>query len=323
MTTTRTTLTDRYVWIVTRHLSAETGPDVARELRGTIADAVEDRTGGGGDPEEAERAVLTELGDPEVLARQYGGRPDYLIGPGLFPDYVRLVRVLLAVVLPTVLLAHLVARAVTGDLGWDMLGSALALVFSVGVQLVFWVSVTFAIIERSRPESERGRSLTSWDPDRLPEEAPGRSVSLGETVWSVAFSLALAALVTWQFAGVGPNGIQVLNPDVALGWQVVLVAMFVVDAVLAVAVWRAGRWTPTLAAVNVVSNVGAAVLIIWLLLRGELLTDLPEVLGETFGTTVYWGVSTGVVAMIVVVIAVWDALDSVLKARRASMAGPF
>jgi hypothetical protein len=115
----------------------------------------------------------------------------------------------------------------------------------------------------------------------------------------------------------------VLSPEVALGWQVVLVALFVVDAALAVAVWRAGRWTPTLAAVNVVSNVGAAVLLVWLLLRGELLTDLPEVLGEAFGSTVYWGVSTGVVAVLVVGIAVWDALDSVLKARRARQSGPF
>ena len=38
---TRTSLTDRYVWTVTRQLSPQTGPDVARELRGTIEETVE------------------------------------------------------------------------------------------------------------------------------------------------------------------------------------------------------------------------------------------------------------------------------------------
>ena len=74
---TTTTLTDRYVWTVTRHLPDDIGPDVARELRATIADAVDARVEAGVEPTTAEGEVLSELGDPDVLARTYGGRPAY------------------------------------------------------------------------------------------------------------------------------------------------------------------------------------------------------------------------------------------------------
>ena len=55
---TSTTLTDRYVWTVTRHLTADVGPDVARELRATIADAVDARVEAGADPTELRWASI-------------------------------------------------------------------------------------------------------------------------------------------------------------------------------------------------------------------------------------------------------------------------
>ena len=45
-----TSLTDRYVWTVTRQLPPETGPDIARELRGTIEETVEGRIAAGEEP---------------------------------------------------------------------------------------------------------------------------------------------------------------------------------------------------------------------------------------------------------------------------------
>ena len=321
MTTRTTTLTDRYVWTVTRHLPAETGPDVARELRGTIADTVDGKVAAGLDPDTAEREAITELGDPDVLARQYGGRPAYLIGPGVYPDYVRLMRVLPAIVLPLVLVANVTARAATSDDGWgELVLDAFLLVLTTAVHLGFWVTLTFAVIEWTRPEGERGRPLTEWKPDQLTAEVPWRSVKLGETLFEGGFALALAAFVAWQLAGVGERGVQVLNPDIHAAWKAALVGLLLVDAVLAGVVWRVGRWTPTLAAVNVVSAAGAVILLLWLLARDQLLTDLPQVLGEKFGWSTDWSLSSAVVAVVIVAIGVWDAGESVLRARRASRA---
>src|SRR5690625_6334720 len=55
--------------------------DVRAELTTSITDAIDARTEQGEDPETAERAVLTELGDPAVLAAEYVDRPLHLIGP--------------------------------------------------------------------------------------------------------------------------------------------------------------------------------------------------------------------------------------------------
>ena len=52
--------------------------------------------------------------------------------------------------------------------------------------------------------------------------------------------------------------------------------------------------------------------------RDELLTDLPQVLGEAFGWSTDWSVSSAAVGVVIVAIAAWDAVESVLKARRSA-----
>ncbi|MFC7484261.1 permease prefix domain 1-containing protein [Luedemannella flava] len=68
---TTPTLTDRYVDATLRRLPERQRADIERELRASIEDAVEARVDGGEDPADAERAVLTGLGDPARLAAGY------------------------------------------------------------------------------------------------------------------------------------------------------------------------------------------------------------------------------------------------------------
>lgn len=135
----------------------------------------------------------------------------------------------------------------------------------------------------------------------------------------VTFSTAVVVLLVWQLSGVGERGVQVLDPQLPLVWELVLVALFVLDAAVSLAAWRVGRWTPTLAAVNVLANVLSAGLLVWLLLTDQLLTDqlltdLPTVLAERFGTDVNWSVSYPAVAVGIVVVCGWDAIASVRRA---------
>ena len=97
---TDVTLTDRYVWAVQRSLPERQRHDIDRELRGTIADTIDGKIEGGTKPAVAEREVIAELGDPYRLAAGFADRPLHLIGPALFPDYVRLLKVLYVIVLP-------------------------------------------------------------------------------------------------------------------------------------------------------------------------------------------------------------------------------
>lgn len=314
-----TSLSDRYIWAVTRQLSAGTGPDVARELRSTLAEAIEDRVAAGEDPPEAERSAIAELGDPDVLARDYGGKPQQLIGPGVYADYVRLVRMVLVVIVPIVVVVRLLTDlAGSGPGVGEVVGGAVWAAADTTVHLVFWTTLVFVLIERGRGEVARDRPLSAWEPDHLlSSDVPWRRPGLGELIAEVAIAGFVAALVVWQFSGVGEHGVQVLDPDLGLGWKGAIVAFLVLDAVLAVAVWRAGRWTPGLATANALANVTAALVLVGLLYADRLLTDLPRVLGDQFGLDTDWAVSYPLVAAGIILVCGADAVNSVVRAWRA------
>lgn len=316
------TLTERYVWVVTRHLPEEIGPDVAEELRSALAETIEAKVEAGARPEAAEREALTELGDPDVLAREYGGMPNHLIGPAVYPDFIRLLKILMAAVPAIVFVVSAAVNLMTGGahIGQVALDAAL-LALTVAVHVGFWTGVTFALVERSRPEHERDRPLSRWGPDQLTADVPWRLYPTGQMVSQVMWTCAVGAVVVWQFAGVGQPGLQVLDPSLALVWEVVVVGLFLVEAVLAPIAWRVGRWTPTLAALAVVANVAAAVVTLWLLGRGDLLTDLQATVGERFDLVLDQSVAVILVGAGVLLVTAWDATDAVVRARRSLRGG--
>lgn len=315
-----TTLTDRYIWTVTRALPKDTAADVARELRGTLADAVEDKVAAGLDPERAEHEAVAELGDPDVLAREYDGRPHHLIGPSTYPEYVRLLKVLFPVILPLVAAATVIGQLASTDRSLPvLLGEVAVVVLHATVHIGFWTTLAFALIERGRSGAERERPAAKWDPDQLlTSEVPWRRPGVGELLGEVGVLLLVVVLVVWQFAGVGSLGVQVLDPDLELVWKAAIVGLLLLDIVLAVLAWSAGRWTASLAATNVLANVASAVVLVWLLMAGRLLTDVPQELAEAFGEEMNWSVPTGAVAVGIILVCAWDAGSTVVKARRAA-----
>ena len=96
-----TNLSERYVQAVVRAVPAAQRADLEPEIRALVADAIEAKTA---ETEltdaEAERAALTDLGDPAVLAAGYTGRTAYLIGPSLYPEWRRILSVLLPIIVP-------------------------------------------------------------------------------------------------------------------------------------------------------------------------------------------------------------------------------
>lgn len=318
-----TSLTDRYIWAVTRQLPEDTGPDVARELRGTLADAMEGKVAAGLGAEEAEREAVAELGDPDVLAREYGGRPHHLIGPSTYPEYIRLLKVLFPVILPLVAAATVVGQLASGDRSLPaLLGEVAVVVLHATVHIGFWTTLVFALVERGRSEAERERPVADWDPDQLlTDDVPWRRAGVGELLAEVAVLVLVLGIVVWQFAGVGSVGVQILDPHLDLVWKSTIVGLLIIDLVLAVLAWSAGRWTASLAATNVLANVASAVVLVWLLMAGRLLTDVPQELAEAFGEEMDWAMPTGALAVAVILVCAWDAGSSVLKARRGARAG--
>ena len=191
-------LTDRYVAATVRGLDEAQRPEVERELLATIEDMVDARLEAGAPTRtDAEQAVLVELGDPVRLAAGYSGRPLHLIGPGVYPEWLRLVRVLLVVVVPISVVGNLVARLFVEDLATtdigSLVGSSIALALTVALHVVFWTTLVFVVLERTGHAS-----LDTWTPDQLPDTGGTGRVGFGETAASVVFLVLVALALVWQ-----------------------------------------------------------------------------------------------------------------------------
>src|SRR5205085_10788640 len=124
------------------------------------------------------------------LASGYADRPLHLIGPALFPDYIRLLKLLYAIVLPLVFAAALLAQllAQSGNFG-GAFGAAIAVAIQTAVHFGFWPAVIFAIRER-QPQHK----VNLWNPEMLPQLPATGAIKLSDTVASVVwFALVLGA----------------------------------------------------------------------------------------------------------------------------------
>jgi len=187
-----TTLTDRYVDAAVRRLSADKRPDIDRELRASIADAVDDRVEAGTDPAEAEVAVLTDLGDPARLAAGYADQPLHLIGPELFLDYVRFLRVILVTVVPIVAVVVALLQAVDGASVGSVIGATVGTTITTAVHICFWITLLFAVLERTR--AVRGPLAGKWTPAMLSEPSPRRP-RYGELIAESVATVLFGALI--------------------------------------------------------------------------------------------------------------------------------
>src|SRR5690606_8110198 len=93
--------------------TSEAGVRLAATLTQEV-DAVDARTEQGEPLEAAERAVLSELGDPSILAAGYADRPLHLIGPKYFLTWWRLLKVLVAIVPACAFGGVVIAQALAG-----------------------------------------------------------------------------------------------------------------------------------------------------------------------------------------------------------------
>ncbi|MER5498249.1 MULTISPECIES: hypothetical protein [unclassified Streptomyces] len=305
------TLTDRYVVEVVRRIPADQRADVADELRATIADTVEARDPAA--PETAEREVLTEMGDPIRLAARYADRPLALIGPGLYPTYTRLLTVLLSTVLPAVTVLGAVLDVLDGRGIGEVIGGAVGTVLVVGAQMLAWLTVVFALIERSgRLPGAIGRS---WTPDDLPERVTPKKRD--PAVYArVAWHSLLIALIVWQhtarpYRTDDGTPLDVLAPDLWSGWIWPILAGLA--GLVALDVIRSVRaWTPSLALWSVGAEAAFALPLVWVLYRQELFN--PAFLADVNGG---WQTPQSFYTVTAVVVLAVSAGDVVKRFREA------
>lgn len=313
---TTTTLTDRYVSAVVRSVPEKQRADLENELRASLADAIDDRMAAGADAKTAEHDAIVELGDPIVLSARYTGRPLHLVGPLFYADWKRLLTVLEFIVVPIVFAALAIVGALKGDSFGAIVGGAVWTALSVGVQLAFWVTVVFALIERT--PSMAAKKLLPWTPDMLPET----SAKLTSRVEFIVETTLAALLVTAfllspfvsPFADAAGAPVPFFHPWI---WQTGLVAVLVIVPILQVganAFKLRDRWTMPLAVLATLVDVAGAVVLI-------VIAATDHLLNPAFFEAAGWPLSViGVVNVIMIVVgalaiatSAWENIRSVRR----------
>ena len=314
-----TALTERYVGAAMRTVPEKQRADLGAELRTSIEDSIDARVEAGEARGDAERRVLTELGDPDKLAARYTDRPLQLIGPRYFLDWWRLLKLLLSILLPITAAGVALGQWLSGATFGAIVGSTVVVTLMTVVHIGFWVTLVFAILERTA-DDRRGGPLAPWTLDRLPESRP-QGAGVVDCVASIVLLALVAGAVLWDqvagFVQIDGRPLPILSPALWPWWIAALTAMLVVEIVFELALLRSRRWTPALAVVNAVIALAIAVPLLVLLSRGELLNPV------FFATVVPTDSAAEVLRVLVVLtgfaivlIAVWNIVDGVVKTRR-------
>lgn len=174
---------DRYLQSVKRHLPGQRQDDILAELRANLEAQVEEREGELGrplSPAEAE-AWIKQLGSPLQMAARYLPQQS-LIGPGLFPIYWYVLRLVLVWATVIYLLVSAVLIGIKG-IAPDAVVQGLLRVPGVLFISAAWVTLIFAAMEFAAHRSPTLRaklrdSVSAFDPAGIPgldeETQPGR-----------------------------------------------------------------------------------------------------------------------------------------------------
>jgi hypothetical protein len=256
-TITSEELIARYLHAIGRNLPRETRSDVTSELGSLLADSVEEKGADLGRALTLEETagLLNDLGAPETVAARYAPKPHYLIGPGLYPIFMMVLKVILGVAAGLPILLMLISDLIggrgpleaAGIRGWaTMLGMTYQIAFSGGA----WAVISFAALERfgiSAPLEEE-----HWNPlDLPPVDDRGEVSRVGVTVKIYAvivFLLLFNLYPEWVgLYNLGPDEGLTVTSLSELGIQLPMLALnlwWLAALGLNLLLLRDGRWRP-------------------------------------------------------------------------------
>lgn len=186
-------LIERYVKAVSRRLPEKRRADVEAELRSAIMDVADGR---GATTEDEVAAVLREFGDPATVAAGYDPSGQYLIGPELYPSYLRILGqgVAIAVAIAGMWLAVRLAIGASGpmEVGHE-LWNAVEIAFRATIGTLIGITATFVVFQRIGVTKTLTRR--EWDPRDLPAQLDADRVSRLESGFSlVVLAIAMAII---------------------------------------------------------------------------------------------------------------------------------
>lgn len=320
-------LIDRYVAEVGRHLPEKDRADIENEIRTMVDDMLEERGPSAANDEKAVVETLEQIGDPKLLAARYAPPRHYLIGPEWYEGYLTVLQRILFTVLPIVAVVTFILSLSNSPL--DLIGAvgdAVGSAFSVGTQILFWVTLVFVLLERSgeKPDDLPKPGSRQWTVDQLPALPRRRQIGVAETVMNIAVLLFLliwiALPATLNLLKGTPANVPFLHPNLWSFWLPVFFVLMALTLIHEVFILKIGNWTPALTITNVILGVASIIYIVALVTTQEVIN--PEFLSmldradgfERVRESARWGVNIS--AAITAGIYVWSMVDSIRKARQ-------
>lgn len=306
---------------------AEVGP----EIRAAVMEMVDLRMEHGEPEADAVRNALIELGEPSRFAGSYQDNRRSLIGPGWYPMYIRMLKLILAIVVPIVaVVTLLVEMGLDGKHLDSALQSMVESVFWAAGAILFWVTVGFAVAERVEGPDGPGVTGKAWTPDDLPETTASRQVGFGSTICTIITVVIFGGFVFIQDRnglGVftyGPSDdlqdIAATNPDIPVGWSWAFYGLILLTIVAAIIRYRGRVWNVNALLLTVTESLLWSVFIIALAIREPIFNPaLGERLdaGGDWWQTGEW--ANSVIAIVIIATTlpdVWDAWQGYRQHRQ-------
>lgn len=321
---------DVYIQEVTRRLPEKMRSDIALELRSTIEDMLPEQYS-----EEEAKQVLNQLGSPAVLANGYKDEPMHLIGPRYFDVYVSLLKMIVPIVV-IISLITIITKYFVGYSGEEAILNSILAIFGesiwtmieAAIQVFFWVTLTFAIIERSDKDKEQQpltASLQKWTADDLKNIAyipKKRAISKFEVFGSLLWTAIWATLYFYsnQLLGIYEGDgsrlqfvMPALNQEVLLQYLPIVVIIIGMEIAFALYQLLKQQWTKSMATWNAILQLISTIVFVVIIINRDIMNDLfvsymMELFTITKAQFSMWVVGGGIAIFLVsAAISVYDS----------------
>lgn len=318
-----TSMIDRYVAAATDGFPSKDNENVARDVRNALDDLVEARIAEGLTQEQAERSAVEELGNPRLFAEQFRQEPRSLIGPDLFHLWWKTIRVVIAIVVPLFMaLAALEHFASDSDNSAKLVGELIGGAFEGLIQGAFWVTLFFAIIQVTGTAKDLEND-DPWTPEKLPEVATGRQITIGNVVVSligVIGGIFMAIRIREDQLGALslnklydlPAETPVFNPELSSWWGIGFIGLLVFSLLVSIWSFYRGYWTLEVLGINLVDNGLWIVFLIALSQAGDIINPVvTEASSQSENWTITGENSNQIIAGILILIVAWSLFEVV------------
>jgi hypothetical protein len=327
-------LIELYVQEVIRRLPEKQQDDIGLELRSTIEDMLPDEY-----QEEDVKAVLSELGHPAKLASGYLDKPMHLIGPRYFDVYVSLLKL----IIPLAMIISFCVVTFVGIFSYSGEGEIFPVILgmiadgvwnslSAGVQTFFWITITFALVERL-DISENTNPITSkwkeWAPEDLKDvpyipkrKAISKVELLGSLIWTVIW--VAGYFNANKLLGIYEKGeegltlvIPLFNQTQLISFWPLVVLVMISEVGLVAYKWKLGQWTMKLVLANAI--VHAVSLAVFIIVFHNLAVFNPAFFNyfeELFGFTYQLDLIFWVAVLVFFLTSISEIYQGVRKAKR-------